>query len=512
MSEDSKVTRRKWLQTVGAGVGGAALLGPLAGCDDEGARADAAVGDGAGAGDAASDVGPDAVGPADASVEIPDVAPVRPGLQPLRGDGSHPFHYIDTLVIVQMENRSFDHYLGALSLLDGRSDVDGLTAAMLNPGLDGKPVGIRKLTAEHIIDPDPPHSHTRALQQWNDGANDGFVRVWEPLLSASELAAKRDYVMGYHTRETLPVTYALADGFTVCDRWFCSLLAPTWPNRFYSHAATSDGLWSNKTFIDVPTPYKRLAEAGFTYGCYHANLLYFMMTISSMELEENHAAPLDEYFVAAAAGALPNVSIVEPAFGFNSDHPPEDTRQGQIFISSVYEALRQSPHWERSMMVVLYDEHGGFFDHVAPPKVQGEARAAEGFDQLGFRVPGMVISPLTKRGAAFHDVVDHASVPSLICNVFGLPHLNERARLAGDLGGALSLDLRFDDLRPEAPRMPVVDLSMEAFERSLGRPTGQPELEQLAAARGVRRDLAVERKMAERALWHAERLGSVRIR
>lgn len=512
MSDEDRVTRRKWLKTVGAGVGGAALLGPLAACDSE--RVDGAtVADIAGdSGPADASAGMDAPGPGDAQVEIPDVQPVRPGLKPLRGDGSHPFHYIDTLVVVQMENRSFDHYLGSLSLLDGRSDVDGLTAGMVNPGLDGAPVGLRKLTAEHVIDPDPAHSHARSVEQWNAGANDGFVRAWEPLLSKSEMLAKRDYVMGYHTRETLPVTYALADAFTVCDRWFCSLLAPTWPNRFYSHAATSNGLWSNKTFIDVPTPYPLLTEAGFTFGCYHANFLYFMTTITSMTLEEHNAVPLHEFFDAAKAGTLPNVSIVEPAFGVSSDHPPEDTRQGQIFISSVYEALRQSDHWERSMMVVLYDEHGGFFDHVAPPKVQGDARAAEGFDQLGFRVPGMVISPLVKPGTAFHEVVDHASVPSLICNVFGLPHVNERARLAGDLGGALSLELRFDDVRRDPPKMPMVDLSMEAFERSMGRPTGQPELEQLAAARGLRRDLRVERRMAELALAHAERLGSVRIR
>ncbi len=498
MGEEDKVTRRKWLKTVGAGVGGAALLGPIAACDSEPVQG-------------AADVD-DATGPGDTSVEIPDAAPVRPGLTPLRGDGSHPFHYIDTLVVVQMENRSFDHYLGSLSLLDGRSDVDGLTAGMVNPGLDGKPVGIRRLTSEHIIDPDPAHSHTRALEQWNSGANDGFVRAWEPLLLPEEFDKKRDYIMGYHTRETLPVTYALADAFTVCDRWFCSLLGPTWPNRFYSHAATSDGQWGNKSFIDVPTPYPLLREAGFTFGCYYSKILYFLTTITSMTLEEHNAAPIDEFFDAAKAGTLPNVSIVEPAFGVSSDHPPEDTRQGQIFLSSVYEALRQSPQWERSMMVVLYDEHGGFFDHVAPPKVQGEPRAAEGFDQLGFRVPGMVISPLVKPGEAFHGVVDHASLPSLICNMFGLPHINERARLAGDLGGALSLDQRFDDVRPEPPKMPALDLSMEAFERSLGLPSGQPELEQLSAALGLRRDARVERRIAERALWHAERLGSVRIR
>lgn len=516
MGDDDKVTRRKWLKTVGAGVGGAALLRPLAACDAEGAQ-------GAGIADAAGDAGAqdavaatDTTGPGDASVEIPDATPVRPGLQPLRGDGSHPFHYIDTLVIVQMENRSFDHYLGSLSLLDGRSDVDGLTAGMVNLDLNGAPVGIRKLTSEHIIDPDPSHSHPSALAQWNAGANDGFARSWDEVvmkhLPKSEQAKVHDYIMGYHTRETLPVTYALADAFTVCDRWFCSLLGPTWPNRFFTHAATSDGLWANTSVIDVPTPYPLLREAGYTFGCYHGNILYFLALITSMTLEEHNDAPLDAFFDAAKAGTLPNVSIVEPAFGVNSDHPPEDTRQGQIFLSSVYEALRQSPHWERSMMVVLYDEHGGFFDHVAPPKTQGETRAAEGFDQLGFRIPGMVISPLVKPGTAFHRVVDHASLPSLICNMFELPHINERARLAGDLGGALSIEMRFDDVRREPPKMPVVDLSMEAFERSMGRPTGQPELEQYMASLGRRRDLRVERQMAERALWHAERLGSVRIR
>ncbi|MCB9730049.1 MAG: phosphoesterase [Deltaproteobacteria bacterium] len=514
--DDGKVTRRDWLKTVGAVAGGTALLGPLAACD-EGATpqgdADATAGPDASGPDALADVAmqPDASGP-DIQVDSADVPPARPGLTPLRGDGSHPFHYIDTLVIVQMENRSFDHFLGSLSLVDGRADVDGLTAAMTNPGLDGTLVAPRKLGSEHVISPDPSHSHTRALDQWNGGKNDGFVKAWEPLLSPAEFALKRDYIMGYHTRETLPVTYALADAFTVCDRWFCSLLGPTWPNRFYSHAATSDGQWGNKEFLTAPTLYPLLEEAGYTYGCFHANLLYFMFTIASLSVDDHHAEPLDLFFENAAAGTLPNVCILDPAFGAGSDHPPEDTRQGQIFIGSVYEALRQSPQWERSMMVLLYDENGGFYDHVAPPKAAGDERAAEGFDQLGFRIPGLVIGPLAGRGQAFHGVVDHSSIPSLISNVFGLPHLNERSRLAGDLGGALSLDLRFDDVRPVPPRVPPVDLSMEQFERSLGLPSGQPELEVAAATRGWRRDLRVERRMAERALWHSERLGAVRIR
>lgn len=505
------LSRRSWLKNVGATAGGVAVLPALAACED-----------GTGASTSPEPTEPDPTDPDPTPVDPDprDPDPVDPGPEPrtrktpLRGDGSHPFHYIDTLVIVQMENRSFDHYYGALSLLEGRTDVDGLVDGMSNPDMNGDPVYIRHLTSEYVIDPDPPHGHSASVQQFNGGLNDGFVRAFIPRLGGN--LQLMDLVMGYHTRDQLSALYGLADAFTLCDQWHCSLLAPTWPNRFYSHAATSDGRWGNlDSLLPSPTPYKELVEKGLTFGVYPAGPVAFSWTLQEiidLGLELSLDNSLDRFISDAAEGLLPNISIVEPSYFNNDDHPPADIRQGQVFIQTVYEALRQSPHWERSLMLVFYDENGGFFDHVPPPKVQGEALAAQGFDQLGFRVPGLVVSPFSKR-EVFHELIDHASVPALISNLFELEHVNERSRLAGDLGAALSIEA-LDDPTP-AIELPPIVIESEEMERSASLECGQPELVEFSLRHGLVSQAALSyrarRKAQDRYVRRMLDLGTLRI-
>ena len=478
------IDRRTWLKQVGAVAATAVLGAGATGCDDDGGAQTAAADTGAGP-DVSADMGADLGADLGADSGQGDAGPGPfPSLQPVRGDGSHPYHYIDTLVIVQMENRSFDHYFGALSLLEGRTEIDGLTADIINPRVDGSPVGIEALGDHFVIEPDPSHGHSASLQQFSGGTCQGFVQNWENKLSAEEMAEKLGWVMGYHTREELPAIYTLSDHFTVCDRWFCSLLGPTWPNRFYSHAATSDGNWSNGRPIESTTPYRYALDSGVTVGSYHESPIYFMglfLDPSPRDFDRN--ASMTGFFLDAAAGALPNISVVEPDYSLDDDHPPHDVRLGQAFIQSIYEALRQSPQWERTLMIVFYDEHGGFHDHVAPPLAEGDERAAEGFDQLGFRVPGLVISPLAKEKGVFSEVVDHASVPALISDIFELPHVNERSRLAGGFSGAFDLELTLNSARPTPPVLPPIEFNLENIQRGIGRPCGQPELEQFMRQR-----------------------------
>lgn len=213
----------------------------------------------------------------------------------------------------------------------------------------------------------------------------------------------------------------------------------------------------------------------------YASLPFFHFGIIVQDLNVGLADTMDDFFRDAAQGTLPNVSIVEPDYSLNDDHPPQDIRLGQSFIASVYEALRQSPQWERSLMLVFYDEHGGFFDSQPPPTVEGEELAADGFDQLGFRVPGLLIGPLVKRGHVFSEVVDHSSVPALLSRIFELEQVNERAALAGDLSLALDIELIEHSKRPEAPALTAIDVRHSSIRHALNQPFGQPEL--LAHAR-----------------------------
>jgi phospholipase C len=415
-----------------------------------------------------------------------------------------------------MENRSFDHYFGSLSLLEGRKDVNGLIAGMSNLDVDGSAVPISHLAHAWAVQPDPGHGHQASLTQWNQGKNDGFVAQWQSLLPAKDRAAKTPWIMGYHTRQDLPVSYALADGFALCDRWHCALLGPTWPNRYHSHAATSAGMWANGDPFDGPTPYQALLDTGRSLRCYHAGDLWFPLLLSGIEFAAWQDTYLDGFFEDAQRGTLPNVAIVEPDFGFNDDHPPRDPRQGQLFLASVYEALRKSPQWNRSLMLVLYDEHGGFFDHVPPPEAKGETRGAEGFARLGFRIPGLVIGPLARRGETVHTLIEHSSVPGLYARLFGIPFINPRAELAGDLSEALSLDLVIDANRPEAAGVPVTEVPLDEAERRVRTPGGhgQPELERFFFEQGRLprdRERAHRRRIDRYWAW-CQALGTARFR
>lgn len=443
-------------------------------------------------------------------------------LKPLRGDGTDPLHYIDNIVIVQMENRSFDHYFGSLSLDEGRTDVRGLTADLTNPMADGeRHVPIEWLSEDYIISPDPGHSYSRCVAQWNNGANDGFIRDWEEVMTAAvnggsldpdEYEKRLGWAMGYYKRQQLPTFYTLADNFTVADHWFSSMLGPTWPNRKYSHGATSDGTRVNQSMLETETPYRRLREQGGTVEVY-ASIPLFHFGLVIKDLVASRAKTIVNFLRDAENGTLPNVSIVEPDFALNDDHPPQDVRLGQSFVASIYEALRKSPQWERTLMVVFYDEHGGFYDSAAPPKVEGEALAAQDFDQLGFRVPALLVGPLVKRGHVFSGVVDHSSVPALISNTFQLGHVNERSRLAGDLSKALDIELIEHAKRVDPPALPKLIVPHSKIRYALAQPFGQPELRDFARSKyGIELPTyAQQLQNAEDTYIQLERMGVVRI-
>jgi phospholipase C len=160
-------------------------------------------------------------------------------------------------------------------------------------------------------------------------------------------------------------------------------------------------------------------------------------------------ARMKEFFADAKAGKLPSVTYLDPPFAFGDDHPPHHPSYGQALIASVYNALATSPQWEQTLLVVTYDEHGGFYDHVAPPRAADE-RVADGFDQLGFRVPALVIGPYVKQGHVSSVVRDHTSALKHLEGMFGTEPLTARSTAATDLSELIDLD-RLRRGEPAAP-------------------------------------------------------------
>lgn len=367
-------------------------------------------------------------------------------------EGSGPTG-ITTIVIVMMENRSYDHYLGGRALLG--LGGDGLAPGMANPDLDGVARPIYRETVHCVAD--PPHGWDSSRAQWGGGACDGFVRAYQEEVGA----AVAPHVMGWFGREELPVTWALADAYASCDRWFCSVMGPTWPNRMYLHTGQSNGR-KNNAFpenggFDWPTIWERLTAAGIDWAYYYSDLPFLALFPA---VGTDRLWRLEDFFEDAEAGRLPAVCVVEPAFGSNDDHPPHHPMLGQMFLSSVYTALATSPQWKNCLLVITYDEHGGFFDHVPPPKAVDE-RAADGFDQLGFRVPTLVVGPYVKPGYVSSVVYDHTSVLRHIEKTFGLPPLTMRDAAANDLSDVLDAErlARGDWAPPIMPPPAYVDES-----------------------------------------------------
>lgn len=403
---------------------------------------------------------------------------------------------IDTLVVLCMENRSFDHYFGALRLVEGRTDVAGLIGTETNPDPDGGSVGVHLL--ENFTPADPPHSWAECHRQWNQGANDGFV--------LEHAGSSQSDVMGYHVREQIPVLYALADQGALCDQWYASVLGPTWPNRYYLHGATSKGQKSNLPALGFTSIFDRLDDAGVS----HANYYHDLAWASGGYAKLTGLRQIERFFDDAAGGNLPQFSLIDPQFvggGANDDHPSHDIRLGQALIGSIAAALAQSPQWNRTLFVITYDEHGGFYDHVAPPTTIDDY---EDFRQLGFRVPSVVIGPHVRRGCAVSTVFEHASIAATLTARYGLEPLNARAAAAADLSSCIDERFLLDPQAP--PAVPAIKLERDVWRRRREVPGTHAELIERIERLGL--PPALDRRgdadgISARVLARAERLGAI---
>jgi phospholipase C len=347
---------------------------------------------------------------------------------------------IDHIVVLLMENRSFDHYLGWL------------------PGANGRQAGLRYaddhgvLHATHHLTErqgcgfnDPDHSYDGGRRQLNGGRCDGFRR-----------GSNDDFALGYYTKADLPFYGSFVDQATVFDRWFCSILSSTYPNRYYTHAGRTERLDNSMVTTSMPTIWDRLGAAGVPATYYFSDLPFLALW---GEKYIPMSRSMETFFAQAASGTLPQFSYLDPFFlgedqgGSNDDHPHADIHRGQAFVSLVANALVNSPLWSKTALVVTYDEWGGFFDHVRPPRLADDAPTKD-FDhaQAGFRVPAFMFSPFARRGRIDHGVYDHTSILKFVEWRFGLKSLAPRDAAARNL--AYALDFAEPDLR--VPKLPLV--------------------------------------------------------
>ncbi len=372
---------------------------------------------------------------------------------------------VEHIIVLCMENRSFDHYFGARQLVEGQTDVDGLTGAETNPDGMGEDVGVFHML--NYEPADPPHQWDEVHGQWNNGALDGFVTE-QIAVHGTDI---KQEVMGYHTREDLPILYALADSYTLCDAWHSSELGGTWCNRYYLHCATSNGRKSNLPAFPLPTTIQDVCNDGdISNNNYYSDLAWKWGAFPGFGFAGTDS--LDEFFENMDNGSLEQVVILDPSFSSNDDHPSHSIVMGQALISTIYEAIAQSDYWEKCLFLITYDEHGGFYDHVVPGTVP-DSEGSE-FQRQGFRVPTVVIGPHVRSGCVNHTVFDHASFAATVTRKFGLPEMNARAAAVADLASCID-PAKIEQPQPPAS-LPKLVIDVKKVMAKVGVVSSQEEL------------------------------------
>jgi phospholipase C len=405
---------------------------------------------------------------------------------------------VEHLVVVMMENRSVDHYLGWYGqendAFDAHSDA---TYRDLRQGPDGplvatEPWGARGRGNFHGRGfADPSHGWGGGRTERNGGACDGWL---DPSTGNDE------FTLSTYDAADIPVWARLVRDYQAYDRWFCSLLGPTQPNRFYLHSAQSGGRKNNDLPPQLADEHPEWA-LGFDWPtiwtlckAYDVSASYYFCNLPQIAFwgarHMEHARPVADFYAQAAAGTLPQISIIDPWFigpnGLaNDDHPHADIRLGQAFLSDIVEAFGSSPCYQKGALVVTYDEWGGFWDHVDPPQLPDDRATAadpggeEDFGQLGFRIPSSIMSPWTRtrpgrKSAVDHTVYEHSSILRFASENWGLPFLTKRHASTASLATAFRGFRRFD---PDPSFVPYEAPAHLVVEPVLEDPLGQ--LEQL---------------------------------
>ncbi|HYM62754.1 MAG TPA: alkaline phosphatase family protein [Thermoanaerobaculia bacterium] len=388
---------------------------------------------------------------------------------------------IQHIVVLMLENRSFDHMLGFLYTDQGNKSpsgqpFEGLTGNESNPDSKGRPVKVFKIkpadkSAYFMPGSDPGEGYAATNSQLFGNVtapvppaatNKGFVTDftytlgWETKKPGWSVlpGTVPNNIMGIFTPEMLPVLSALARGFAVCDHWYCSAPTETMPNRAFACAATSQGQMDDKTkSFTCPSIFGLLSTHNVSWSIYG----YDSPPLTRHNFPDTTAAPdshfglFKDFTAAAANGTLPAFTFLEPSWGStgNSQHPNNDVAPGEQLIHDTYNAVRKGKAWNETLLIITYDEHGGCYDHVSPPSgaVPPDNSVGEfGFDfkRFGVRVPAVLISPLIAAGSVFRvpangTPLDHTSILKTVEKRWGLPALTARDAAAPDLGAVFTL-------------------------------------------------------------------------
>ena len=364
------------------------------------------------------------------------------------------------VVVLMLENQSFDRLLGYLELDDPDQKLEGLTGAETNPLSppdDLTPVAVSKISDPAVYETDPSPGHDfedvnhqlfgdRSPRDVTRPRNDGFIVSYAGQVGdgGRPLGARGREIMGCLDPALLPVTSALARNFVVCDHWFASVPGPTWPNRFFVHAATAGGhlvtpetagqfaaqFWGSP--YRMRTIFESLMDRGHTWKVYFDDYAQ-AFALRNLHPYVDRFQKFERFAADVQAGTLPTYSFIEPrsfsapGYPANDQHPPHHLLEGEKLVATIYDTLRADEAlWRRCLFVLLYDEHGGFYDHVPPPRAvtpDGEVARPSGFafDRLGVRVPAILVSPWLPGGRADHTVYDHTSLPATLKTMLGLP-------------------------------------------------------------------------------------------
>jgi len=423
---------------------------------------------------------------------------------------------IEHVVVLMLENRSFDCMLGKLYPKD--PSFEGLSGGERNLWLS-QPVPVwassipLDVQAASIPDPDPGELFPDMNAQLFNGPRtagappmSGFVQNY---MDQKPPPAECQAVMHYFTPDQVPVISTLARSFGVCDQWHASAPCQTWPNRFFVHTGTSLGYVNNSNFpIPFPAPsiFKRLSDCGKGWRVYFHDVPQSLL-LRDIWLEALfHFRFFSTFLSDAQNGTLPNYSFIEPRYFTdlflnnipNDEHPPHNVLYGEQLIADVYNAVRSSPCWKKTLLVITYDEHGGCFDHMAPPRAippDDHKHNGFAFDSYGVRVPAVIVSPYMPPGSKVREVpaglppqgppypFDHTSIIKTLRILFDLgPPLTRRDDVAPDLLEPLSLEEPMNDGPASVTPRASVPSVPELERRANARPNHmQGALSQMAA-------------------------------
>lgn len=395
------------------------------------------------------------------------------------------------IVVLMMENRSFDHMLGGLSLVSEHGQkkypkINGLTGNESNPDTKNAMVKVQpNAQFQSQLDPDPDHHFPGVdLQIFGGQQGDGRVANMQGFVkdyfTQTNNVARSHNIMCYFTPDKLPVLTTLATEFAVFNGWFSSIPGPTICNRAFAHYGTSFGQVGMDIFYildPIPSVYERMIQAGHT-----AKIYYYDQQSSTMEIvnllknQPQIFATYDQFIGDCKAGTLPEYSFIEPCYNdhpgvdggqilASDQHPDHNVREGERFIANTFNAIRTNPDlWKSTALLIVYDEHGGIYDHVVPPACTPDGYSAKAsdtgtgaafnFDRLGIRVPAVLVSPWIPRGTvvpgtedpANARIFEHASIPGTVTNFF---LQGDAKRTVREQQARNFLELLTDTMRPD---------------------------------------------------------------